>query len=70
MVKSSARMLHGLFDSVAVTEQILNWLKPDCKLDSYVDLDSHREQQLNKLADVCRDYLAIDKISDIIKNEH
>ena len=62
--------LHGLFDSVAVTELILNWLKPDCKLDSYVDLDSHREQQLNKLADVCRDYLAIDKISDIIKNKH
>jgi adenosylcobyric acid synthase len=62
--------LHGLFDSVAATELLLNWLKPDCKLDSYVDLDSHRELQLNKLADVCRDYLAIDKINKIIKNEH
>ena len=59
--------LHGLFDSVEATKLILDWVKPESIIDDLIDLDKHREIQLDRLADVSREHLAIDKIADIIK---
>ena len=60
--------LHGLFDSVDACQLLMNWVKPENKIQQFINLNEHRELQLNKLADVCREYLAIDKIIDIFSN--
>ena len=48
--------LHGLFDSPAMCKAIFDWVKPDNKITASIDINEHREQQLNELADVCRQY--------------
>lgn len=59
--------LHGLFDQQQVTELILAWVKPEHHITQLIDLDRHREQQLNQLADICRAHLAVDKLTDIFQ---
>ena len=59
--------LHGLFDSVQATALILQWVKPEQSFEHMIDLNQHREQQLNKLANVCKEYLNIEQLVAIIK---
>jgi adenosylcobyric acid synthase len=58
--------LHGLFDNVDATKLIINWVNPDSHITKFIDLNDHREQQLTKLAEVCKTHLAIDKIQLIL----
>lgn len=58
--------LHGIFDDIQATKAILKWVKPAQNLAQFIDLNEHREQQLNQLADVCREHLAMDKILQLV----
>lgn len=58
--------LHGLFDKPEMTQALLHWVKPETTV-AAVDLDEHREQQLERLARVCERHLAIEKIIDIFE---
>ena len=58
--------VHGLFDSPETTQALLQWLAPNIQLTQQLDLNQHREQQLNKLADVCRQHLDINKIKHLV----
>lgn len=62
-----ATYLHGLFDHGAVTSAILAWVKKDHGVQSVIDIDQHREVQLNRLADICEQHLHMDDIEDILK---
>jgi len=59
--------LHGLFDSVQATELVLHWVKPAQHFDQLIDLNKHREQQLNQLATMCKEYINIEQLVAIIK---
>jgi len=61
--------VHGLFDSAELTKGLLEWVAPDMQLTQQLDINSHREQQLNQLADVCRQHLDINKIKNILEIE-
>ncbi|REL25465.1 cobyric acid synthase [Thalassotalea euphylliae] len=56
--------LHGLFDKAAPTQAILHWVKPQLAVPA-LDLDLHREQELERLAAVCEQHLDIDRLLDI-----
>ena len=56
--------LHGLFDKPEPTQAILSWVKPELTIKA-LDLNEHREQQLERLAKVCEQHLAIDNIINI-----
>ena len=59
--------LHGLFDSIQATELILRWVKPEQNFDQLIDLNKHREQQLNTLAKVCKEHINIEQLVTLIK---
>ena len=59
--------LHGLFDSAEMCQAILDWVRPDQKVSKQIDINEHRELQLNKLAQVCNDHLDIEKIQQILE---
>ncbi|WP_440874547.1 cobyric acid synthase [Thalassotalea sp. PLHSN55] len=59
--------LHGLFDSREATELILHWVDKDNGITEHIDLDEHREIQLERLASVCQQYLDIEKITEVIQ---
>lgn len=59
--------LHGLFDSEQMCQAIFNWLKPDHNITEQLDINQHREQQLNNLAQVCKQHLDIGKIQQILE---
>jgi adenosylcobyric acid synthase len=61
-----ATYLHGFFDCPAPTQAVLNWLGINNMAQPVIDINQHREIQLERLADVCEKYLAMDKIQDII----
>mgnify|MGYP000559798466 CR=1 FL=1 len=59
--------LHGLFDSPQMCQAIFDWLKPDHKIAQHIDINEHRETQLNTLAEVCTQHLDITKIQQILE---
>jgi len=61
-----ATYLHGFFDCPAPTQLLLNWLGISDLQAPVIDIKQHREIQLERLADVCQQHLAMDKIYDII----
>jgi len=63
----AATYLHGLFDHGAVTSAVLQWIKKDHGVQSVINIDQHREIQLNRLADICEQYLQIDAIEQILQ---
>ncbi|PHR84842.1 MAG: cobyric acid synthase CobQ [Colwellia sp.] len=63
----AATYLHGLFDHGAVTSAVLQWIKKDHGVQSVINIDQHREIQLNRLADICEQHLQIDAIEQILQ---
>jgi adenosylcobyric acid synthase len=63
----AATYLHGLFDQGAVTNAILHWVKKDHGVQSAINIDEHREVQLNRLADICEQHLHMDSIEQILQ---
>lgn len=62
-----ATYLHGFFDCPAPTQLVLNWLGIENLTTPVIDINQHREIQLERLADVCQQHLAMDKIYQIIQ---
>ena len=61
--------LHGLFDEPNATIEILKWVKPDLNIDP-ISIDTHREQQLARLATMCETHLDIAQITSIYKGHN
>ena len=61
-----ATYLHGFFDCPEPTQQILDWLGVQNLEQPVIDINQHREVQLERLADVCEEHLALDQIQKII----
>lgn len=61
--------LHGLFDEPNATMEILKWIKPDLNIDP-ISIDTHREQQLARLATMCETHLDIAQITSIYKGHN
>ena len=61
--------LHGLFDEPTATMEILKWVKPDLNIDP-ISIDTHREQQLARLATMCETHLDIAQITSIYKGHN
>ena len=62
-----ATYLHGLFDHGEVTSALLQWVKKEHGVQSVIDIDEHRERQLNRLADICEQHLQMDEIEQILQ---
>lgn len=62
--------LHGLFDSPEFCQALFDWITPEHGITATLDLNHHRETQLEELASVCEQHLDIDKIIDIMSNWH
>jgi adenosylcobyric acid synthase len=63
----AATYLHGLFDHGNVTSAILQWVKHNHGVQFEIDIDQHREAQLNRLADICDEHLRMDMIEQILQ---
>ncbi|MGB1263351.1 MAG: cobyric acid synthase [Cognaticolwellia sp.] len=61
-----ATYLHGFFDCPEPTQLILNWLGIKDLQQSVVDINQHREIQLERLASTCKQHLDMEKIQHII----
>jgi adenosylcobyric acid synthase len=61
-----ATYLHGFFDCPEPTQAILNWLGIKDLTQPVIDINQHREGQLERLADVCQQHLDMDEIQSII----
>lgn len=57
---------HGLFDQAESLQALLNWA--DLLENKPFDLNQHREQQIERLADCFEKYLKIDRILQITQN--
>lgn len=55
--------MHGLFDSPAGCQLLLQWAGMQDA--NSIDVDQIREQQLNRLADVLEQHLDVDALTDI-----
>jgi len=62
-----ATYLHGFFDVPEATQCILHWLGINALEQPVVDINQHREVQLERLAAMCEEHLALDSIEQIIK---
>lgn len=60
--------LHGLFDNSGATKLILDWVLPTCGITQYIDINTHREQQLTRLENMCKEHLDLEKITHIYQN--
>ena len=60
--------LHGLFDSSAASQLILDWVLPNSGIEQQIDINTHREQQLTRLAQMCKQHLDISQITKIYQN--
>jgi adenosylcobyric acid synthase len=60
--------LHGIFDEGDATRLLVNWLDSNNDIHQTINLNEHREQQLERLADVCQQHLKISIIEDLIKS--
>ncbi len=58
--------IHGLFDSALMSKTMFDWLKPNNRIEQGINLDSHRESQLNRLAHTLTKHLDIEKIKQIV----
>jgi len=61
-----ATYLHGFFDCPEPTIKVLEWLGINNLEQPVIDINQHREVQLERLAKVCVEHLALDKIQHII----
>jgi adenosylcobyric acid synthase len=61
-----ATYLHGFFDCPQPSQMVLNWLGIKDLQTPVIDINQHREIQLERLADVCNEYLDMEKIKQII----
>lgn len=61
-----ATYLHGFFDSPEATQAVLKWLDIQDIDQPIIDIDLHREEQLERLASTCKQYLDMEKIHTII----
>lgn len=61
-----ATYLHGFFDCPEPTQAVLDWLGIKEMKQPIIDITTHREIQLERLADICEQHLDIDKIQTII----
>ncbi|MCW8834393.1 MAG: cobyric acid synthase [Colwellia sp.] len=61
-----ATYLHGFFDCPEPTQAVLKWLGVKELAHTVIDINQHRESQLERLASVCQQHLDMDKIQDII----
>jgi len=57
--------LHGIFDQEQAIQVIVNWCGFD--IEQHVDLHVQQEQAIDKLADVCQQYLDLEKIETLIQ---
>ena len=62
-----ATYLHGFFDCPEPTQAVLNWLGINDMEQPVIDINQHREVQLERLADICEKHLDMDKIQQIIQ---
>lgn len=58
--------LHGLFDSGEMAAAIFDWVLPTQQIDQHLDINQHRELQLEKLAQVCEQHLDINQILTLL----
>jgi len=65
--KVAGTYLHGVFDQGEATTLLLHWLDTSIEVQAVINLDEHREIQLNRLADVCATHLDIAAIETILK---
>lgn len=63
----AATYLHGVFDHGTVTHAVLQWVKKDHGVQTVIDINEHREIQLNRLADICNEHLRMDMIEQILQ---
>ncbi|SEL21652.1 adenosylcobyric acid synthase (glutamine-hydrolysing) [Colwellia chukchiensis] len=63
-----ATYLHGIFDHPAATKLLLAWLGVRELSQNAIDIEQHREKQLERLAASCQQHLAMAKIKQIIAN--
>jgi adenosylcobyric acid synthase len=59
--------LHGIFDKGEATQLLVDWLDRNNDIQKTINLNEHREHQLERLADVCQKHLKISVIEEIIK---
>jgi adenosylcobyric acid synthase len=57
--------LHGIFDQEQAIQAIVNWC--GFHIEQHVDLHVQQEQAIDKLADVCQQYLDLEKIETLIQ---
>ena len=62
-----ATYLHGFFDCPEPTQQVLQWLGISELTQAVIDINQHREEQLERLSDICIEHLALKKIQKIIE---
>ena len=60
--------LHGLFDNAQASQLIIDWVLPSNHINQHIDIEIHREQQLTRLANMCREHLDISQIIKIYQN--
>ena len=46
---------------------MLQWVKKDHGVQAVINIDEHREVQLNRLADICEQHLRVDDIEQILQ---
>ena len=61
-----ATYLHGFFDCPEPTQAVLNWLGIKGMEQPVIDINQHREVQLERLANICEQHLDMEKIQEII----
>jgi len=57
--------LHGIFDQDIAIQLVVDWC--GFQVEAHTDLYEQQEQAINKLADVCEQYLDLDKIETLIQ---
>ena len=60
--------LHGIFDEGDATQLLVDWLDSNNDIEKTINLNEHREHQLERLADVCQKHLKISVIENIIRD--
>jgi adenosylcobyric acid synthase len=65
--KIIATYLHGFFDCPEPTQAVLNWLGIQNLAQPVIDINQHREIQLERLAEICEQHLDMKKIKNIIE---
>lgn len=58
--------VHGIFDQASPTKLILNWVSEHHGISDAINIDEHREIQLEKLAATCEQHLNMNKIKQIL----